>query len=77
MFGLKVFSAPFVFFLLSFFPFSPQAAETSLASDSQWLALGHYRRQWTGGYRSTIDSPGFFCQLRRQNESSGRIERND
>lgn len=60
VFGLKVFSAPFVFFLLSFFPFSPQAAETSLASDSQWLALGHYRRQWTGGYRSTIDSPGFF-----------------
>lgn len=22
--------------------------------------MGHYRRQWTGGYRSTIDSPGFF-----------------
>ena len=36
-------------------------AEDELAYSSEWLALGHYRPRFFGGYKSTIDSPDFFA----------------
>lgn len=38
-----------------------QALSRKLYEDPYWLLLGHYRERLTGGYKSMIDDPAFFC----------------
>ena len=49
----------FVFIFTLFLSFSCYAVE-NVAFSPQWLALGHYRPTWLGGYYGSIDSDTFY-----------------
>ena len=48
----------FAFLLSFFFCFAVQASESAVSDE--WLALGHYKSKWFGGYKSSIDTDNFF-----------------
>lgn len=49
----------FFFFLAIFMSFNAKANDALGLSDG-WLAVGHYRPYFFGGYKSSIDKPDFF-----------------
>jgi len=62
-----------ILFCILILPFAARAAADE-AYSPQWLALMHYRRQWLGGYRSSIEEKAFFVSDKGQNNPQAELQ---
>lgn len=63
-----------IFFLTIFFSCVNAKANDNLGLSDGWLAVGHYRPYFFGGYKSTIDLPTFFLSENGQTNPQAELE---